>query len=66
MLQAVYSIILSQSQKRLVYTSVCGLGKIYTEEKIKKAKLSPCSDREYGLQYLGKTGNVYRLIKRSS
>jgi hypothetical protein len=36
-----------------------GLGKIYTNEEIEKAKLSPGFDREYGLQYLGKIGNVF-------
>jgi hypothetical protein len=40
-----------------------GLGKIYTEEEIEKAKLSPGFDREYGLQYLGKTGNVFSSLQ---
>ena len=35
------------------------LGKIYTQEEIDEAKQSPGFDREYGLQYLGKEGNVF-------
>jgi hypothetical protein len=40
-----------------------GLGKIYTREEIAKAKLSPGFGREYGLQYLGKVGNVFNEIQ---
>ena len=36
-----------------------GLGRIYTVEEIEKAKQSPGFDREYGLQYLGKIGNIF-------
>jgi hypothetical protein len=36
-----------------------GLGKIYTVEEIEKAKQSPGFDREYGLQYLGRVGNIF-------
>ena len=36
-----------------------GLGKIYTQEEIDKAKQLPGFDREYGLQYIGKEGNVF-------
>ncbi|TVL95609.1 MAG: hypothetical protein CV087_24210 [Candidatus Brocadia sp. WS118] len=36
-----------------------GLGKIYTDEDITKAKQSPSFDREYDLKYLGKIGNVF-------
>jgi len=36
-----------------------GLGKIYTEEEIEKAKISPSFEREYNLQYLGGIGNVF-------
>ena len=45
--------------KRLKMDYHYGLGKIYTQEEIDKAKLSPGFDREYGLQYLGKEGNVF-------
>ena len=45
--------------KRLKMDYHYGLGKIYTQEEIDKAKLSPGFDREYGLQYLGKVGNVF-------
>jgi hypothetical protein len=44
--------------KRLKLYEV-GLGKIYSNEEIENAKLSPGFDREYGLQYLGKVGNVF-------
>ena len=37
-------------------------GKIYTQEEIDKAKQSPGFDREYGLQYLGKVGNVFNEL----
>jgi hypothetical protein len=40
-----------------------GLGKIYTQEEIDKAKQSPGFDREYGLQYLGKVGNVFNELQ---
>lgn len=36
-----------------------GLGKIYTEEEIAKAKESPSFEREYNLKYLGLIGNVF-------
>jgi hypothetical protein len=42
--------------KRLKMDYHYGLGKIYTQEEVDKAKQSPGFDREYGLQYLGKTG----------
>jgi hypothetical protein len=45
--------------KRLKMDYHYGLGKIYSNEEIEKAKLSPGFDREYGLQYLGKVGNVF-------
>ena len=45
--------------KRLKMDYHYGLGKIYTQEEIDKAKQSPGFDREYGLQYLGKEGNVF-------
>ena len=39
------------------------LGKIYTQEEIDKAKLSPGFDREYGCQYLGLVGNVFSPLQ---
>ena len=45
--------------KRLKLDYKYGVGKIYTEEEIEKAKQSPAFDREYGLQYLGKIGNIF-------
>ena len=36
-----------------------GLGKIYTDEEIEKAKASPSFEREYCLKYLGKIGNTF-------
>ena len=45
--------------KRLKMDYHYGLGKIYTLEEIDKAKQSPGFDREYGLQYLGKVGNIF-------
>jgi hypothetical protein len=49
--------------KRLKMDYHYGLGKIYTQEEIDKAKLSPGFDREYGLQYLGKVGNVFNELQ---
>lgn len=40
-----------------------GLGKIYSIEEIEKAKQSPGFQREYGLQYLGKIGNVFSSVQ---
>ena len=45
--------------KRLKMDYHYGLGMIYTQGEIDKAKQSPGFDREYGLQYLGKQGNVF-------
>jgi hypothetical protein len=36
-----------------------GIGKIYTEEEIEKAKQSPSFERGYNLKYLGIIGNVF-------
>ena len=36
-----------------------GLGKIYTEEEIRKAQESPQFQREYNLEYIGERGNVF-------
>ena len=40
-----------------------GLGRIYTVEEIEKAKISPGFDREYGLQYLGKSENIFNPLQ---
>ena len=40
-----------------------GLCKIYKQEEIDKAKQSSGFDREYGLQYLGKVGNVFSEVQ---
>jgi hypothetical protein len=39
-----------------------GLGKIYTNEEIEIAKLSPSFPREYQLQYQGLIGNVFSTL----
>ena len=49
--------------KRLKMDYHYGLGRIYTQEEIDKAKQSPGFDREYGLQYLGKQGNVFSEVQ---
>jgi hypothetical protein len=45
--------------KRIFLDYTYGIGKIYTQEEIDKAKQSPSFDREYDLRYLGKIGNVF-------
>ena len=45
--------------KRLFLDYSYGIGKIYSEEEIQKAKASPSFEREYNLKYLGKIGNVF-------
>jgi hypothetical protein len=45
--------------KRLFLDYSYGIGKIYTQEEIEKAKASPSFEREYNLKYLGKIGNVF-------
>jgi hypothetical protein len=45
--------------KRLFMDYTYGIGKIYTQEEIEKAKQSPSFEREYNLKYLGKIGNVF-------
>src|SRR5919199_4545773 len=45
--------------KRLFLDYTYGIGKIYTQEEIDKAKASPSFEREYNLKYLGKIGNVF-------
>jgi hypothetical protein len=49
--------------KRLKLDYHNGLGKIYTVEEVEKAKQSPGFDREYGLQYLGKVGNIFNPLQ---
>jgi hypothetical protein len=39
-----------------------GIDRIYTRAEIDKARQSPGFDREYGLQYLGKIGNVFSSL----
>jgi hypothetical protein len=46
--------------KRIKLDYTVGLGKIYTEEEIQKAKASPSFDREYNLKYLGRQGTTFR------
>jgi hypothetical protein len=45
--------------KRIFLDYTYGIGKIYTQEEIDKAKQSPSFEREYNLKYLGKMGNVF-------
>jgi hypothetical protein len=45
--------------KRIFLDYTYGIGKIYTQEEIQKAKQSPSFEREYNLKYLGKIGNVF-------
>jgi hypothetical protein len=49
--------------KRLKMDYHYGIGKIYTEEEIQNAKHSPSFDREYGLQYLGRIGNIFSSLQ---
>jgi hypothetical protein len=49
--------------KRLKLDYRYGLGKIYTQEEIDRAKQSPGFGREYELQYLGKIGNVFSPLQ---
>ncbi|MFL6456436.1 MAG: hypothetical protein ACJ71G_05645 [Nitrososphaeraceae archaeon] len=45
--------------KRIFLDYTYGIGKIYTQEEIEKAKQSPSFEREYNLKYLSKIGNVF-------
>jgi hypothetical protein len=45
--------------KRLFFDYSTGLGKIYTEQEIAKARESPSFEREYNLKYIGQQGNVF-------
>jgi hypothetical protein len=49
--------------KRIKLDYHYGLGKIYTQQEIDKAKLSPGFGREYELQYLGRIGNVFSPLQ---
>src|SRR5215211_6826177 len=44
---------------RIFLPYAVGLGKIYTEQEIAKARESPQFQREYNLQYIGEQGNVF-------
>jgi hypothetical protein len=48
--------------KKFFLDYLWGVGKIYTNEEIDKAKLSPSFPREYELQYLGLIGNVFSQL----
>ena len=48
--------------KKFFLDYLWGVGKIYTQEEIDKAKLSPSFPREYELQYLGLVGNVFSQL----
>jgi hypothetical protein len=45
--------------KRIFLDYTYGIGKIYIQEEIEKAKQSPSFEREYNLKYLSKIGNVF-------
>ena len=47
--------------KRIFLDYTYGIGKIYTQEEIEKAKQSPSFEREYNLKYLWKIGNVFHV-----
>jgi phage terminase large subunit len=48
--------------KKMFLDYTYGLGKIYTQEEIEKAKQSPSFPREYELQYQGLIGNVFSQL----
>jgi hypothetical protein len=45
--------------KKLFFDYTVGLGKIYTEQEIAKARESPSFEREYNMKYIGQQGNVF-------
>jgi hypothetical protein len=47
--------------KKLFLDYTYGLGKIYTQKEIEKARYSPSFPREYELQYQGLIGNVFSI-----
>ena len=49
--------------KRITMDYHYALGKIYTQEEIDKAKLSPGFSREYECQYLGLIGNIFSEVQ---
>ena len=49
--------------KRLKLDYTYGLGKIYTEEEIERAKHSPSFDREYRCQFSGFIGNLFSPLQ---
>jgi hypothetical protein len=49
--------------KRIFLDYTYGIGKIYTQEEIEKAKQSPSFEREFNLKYLGRIGNVFFTSK---
>src|SRR5918995_805904 len=53
--------------KKLFLDYTYGIGKIYTEEEIEKAKKSPSFPREYQLSYNSPAGNVFshNIINRA-
>jgi hypothetical protein len=51
--------------KRLKLDYTYGVGKIYTEEEIERAKHSPSFDREYRCQFSGFIGNVFSEVQIS-
>jgi hypothetical protein len=53
--------------KKLFFDYTVGLGKIYTEQEIAKARGSPSFEREYNLKYTGQQGNVlsYESIQKA-
>jgi hypothetical protein len=52
--------------KRLFLDYTYGIGKIYTQEEIEKAKASPSFEREYNLKYLGKSemSSIQKILKQ--
>lgn len=46
--------------KRILLDYTYGLDKIYSREKIEKAKVSQSFEREYNLTYLSGIANVFR------
>jgi hypothetical protein len=47
--------------KRLFLDYTYGLGRIYADDEIAAAKVSPSFEREYNLKYLGLIGNVFHV-----
>ena len=47
--------------RKLFLDYTYGLGRIYSEQEIQKAKASPSFEREHNLKYLGVVGNVFSI-----